>query len=89
MNIILPEKLERKVTECVDKGDYASVSELIEEALQQFFQISDDSDDSITPDEAERIRQVIEPRLAAVKAGTAKLIDAEDVFEEIERKYFR
>ncbi len=80
IHVSLPETLENMVKDRVESGVYGSASEVVREALRRFFHVSEDN--NIHPDNIEHIRQVVGPRLEAVKDGTAKLKDGEAVFDE-------
>ncbi|MBZ0109794.1 MAG: type II toxin-antitoxin system ParD family antitoxin [Candidatus Scalindua rubra] len=68
------------VKDRVESGVYGSASEVVREALRRFFHVSEDN--NIHPEDIEHIRQVVGPRLEAVKNGTATLKDGEAVFDE-------
>ncbi len=42
----------------------------------------------MTPEEIEKIREIVKPRFEAVQNGTAKLYDVDEVFDEIESELF-
>ncbi|KHE91562.1 hypothetical protein S225a_10810 [Candidatus Brocadiaceae bacterium S225] len=80
IHVSLPEALENMVKDRVESGVYGSASEVVREALRRFFHVSEDN--NIHPEDIEHIRQVVGPRLEAVKNGTATLKDGEAVFDE-------
>lgn len=85
MNISLPEELEKLVKERVDSGLYGSASEVVREALRNMFF---KNEPKLTAREAEQIRKIVLPRLAAIDNGTAVLHDHETVWNDIEQEVF-
>ncbi len=85
MNISLPEELEKLVKERVDSGLYGSASEVVREALRNMFF---KNDQELTAREAEQIRKIVLPRLAAIDNGTAKLVSFEQAMKEIDQEVF-
>ncbi|MBN2325531.1 MAG: type II toxin-antitoxin system ParD family antitoxin [Candidatus Omnitrophica bacterium] len=86
MHVSLPEELENMVKERVDSGLYGSASEVVRAALRKFFHISEESD--IGPEEAARIREVVEPRLEALRNGKTVTHDFDEACEEINKEVF-
>ena len=77
IHVSLPEELENKVHQQVSTGMYSSVSEVVREALRNFF----GGGDQLSAAEIATIRSVMAPRLEAVQNGTAKLVDGEAYFD--------
>ncbi len=71
IHVSLPKELEGMVHAHVDSGMYQSASEVVREALRRFFS----GNDKLSVSEIEYIREVIGPRLDAVRNGTAELLD--------------
>ena len=86
MYVSLPHELENMVKQRVDSGIYGSASEVVRVALRKFFHVSEE--DPISPEEKERIKEIVELRLVSLNNGTAKLHKADDIFAEIDKKYF-
>ncbi len=80
IHVSLPKELEGMVHAHVDSGMYQSASEVVREALRRFFS----GNDKLSVSEIEYIREVIGPRLDAVRNGTAELLDGEAVFAEMD-----
>jgi len=83
LQIALTQELEWMVNAQVDCGLYQSASELVREALRDFFTLRS----VFSPEQAQWIRESVGPQLEAVKNGTAKLIDGDTFFETLEAKY--
>lgn len=83
MHVSLTKQLEQMVHDRVASGMYNNSSEVVREALRKFFNVSNDT---LTPEEVTRIREIVAPRLEALENGTAKLHDVDEVFDGIKRK---
>lgn len=82
IHVSLPEELELMVHAQVESGLYKSASEVVREALRDFF-----AEKSLfSPEQMLWIQEEIAPRLEAVQNGTATLIPAESVFEELDQR---
>lgn len=81
MHVSLTDQLESLIQERVASGMYNNASEVVREALRKFFDVSGEN---LTPREIERIRKIVGPRLDALNNGTAKLLDSEQVFDDLE-----
>lgn len=77
IHVSLPKELESRVHEEVASGMYGSVSEVVREALRDFF--SKDEDLSY-------LRKEIQEIQARLDAGTERLIDGEQFFTEMDQK---
>lgn len=86
MHVSLPGDLERMVKDRVESGFYGSASEVVRAALRSFFSLTDERD--ISPEEVRHIQSLVVPRLAALDDGSAVLHNVDDVFREIDEKYF-
>jgi antitoxin ParD1/3/4 len=82
IHVSLPEELESMVHAQVDSGMYKSASEVVREALRDFFAAKS----AFTPEQVQWIQQEIGPRLEAVKNGTAKLTDIDTVFDTLDKE---
>ncbi len=87
MHISLPEQLENMVKERVKSGMYGSASEVVREALREFFGVSR-PESPVSPEEAAAIKDIVSPRLEAVRNGTAELIPFEEAMEQIHAEVF-
>jgi len=83
MHVSLTKKLEQMVHDRVASGMYNNASEVVREALRKYFNVASDT---LTPEEVSRIRKIVAPRLEDLENGTAKLLDADEVFDGIKRK---
>ena len=86
MQVSLTKQLEQMVQDRVSSGMYNNASEVVREALRKFFNAPDDA---LTSEEIARIREIVAPRLEGLDNGTAKLLDADEVFDGIKRKLAR
>jgi len=80
MHVSLTNELEEMVHDRVESGMYNNASEVVREALRKFFRVSDED---LPGEEIKRIRKIVSPRIQAVQNGTAKLVDGEEVFENM------
>ena len=80
LHVSLPKELETLVHGQVKSGMYGSASEVVRQALRDFF--SRDQDLSF-------LRQEVEDIQKRLDSGEEKLIDGEAFFSEMEEKYGR
>ena len=80
IHVSLPKELEGMVHAHVESGMYQSASEVVREALRGFFNQGND----VSISDIHHIREIIAPRLKAVKSGEAELLDTDAVFSEID-----
>ena len=83
MHVSLPKHLEMMIHDRVKSGMYQSVSEVVREALRDFFK----SRDGYTDDQINWIRKEIGGRMEKVKAGKSKLIEANRYFDEADKRF--
>jgi antitoxin ParD1/3/4 len=79
IHVSLPEELEWMVHSQVHSGFYKSASEVVREALRDFFSAKA----TFSPEQLAWLKEEMLPRLESVQKGTAVLLDADDVFKEI------
>ena len=78
LHVSLPKELENLVNSQVESGMYGSASEVVRQALRDFF--SQDRDLSF-------LRQEVEDIQKRLNSGKEKLINGEAFFSEMEEKY--
>ena len=81
MHVSLTKQLENLIHKRVSSGMYNNASEVVREALRNYFNVSGEN---LTSQEVARIREVVGPRMEVLKNGTAKLMDADKAFDDIE-----
>ncbi|MBK8189599.1 MAG: type II toxin-antitoxin system ParD family antitoxin [Vampirovibrionales bacterium] len=80
IHVSLPEELEHMVHAQVDSGFYKSASEVIREALRDFFSARS----AFGPEQIHWLRAEMGARLEAVQDGSAALTDVDTVFDRLE-----
>ena len=85
MHISLTPELEHMVKDRIESGMYNNASEVMREALRKFFDISQES---IDREFIQQIREIVTPRMEAIKNGNAQTQDFELAFDEIEDQVF-
>jgi antitoxin ParD1/3/4 len=79
IHISLPDKLEAMVHSEVSSGMYNSASEVVREALRDFFSARNYFSD----EEISWLRSDVKQRLEDIQSGKAKTTSIEDTFKEI------
>jgi antitoxin ParD1/3/4 len=84
LHISLPKALKDRVHEAVQSGMYASESELVREALRDFFSAREDI--PMSAQEAAQLRAELDEREARIARGESQWVDGEAVFKDMEAK---
>lgn len=83
LHISLPKELENLIHKEVDTGLYGSASELVREALRDFFdRVSDRKIRSVSD-----FKEEMQERLRQVSAGEIEIIDGDAAFRNLSAKY--
>jgi antitoxin ParD1/3/4 len=83
LHVSLPKELEKMVHTHVQSGMYGSASEVVREALRDFFEGM--ANRQIMP--LSELKEEMQKRRRKALAGEAELIDGETAFAELARKY--
>ena len=76
------------VKERVASGMYGSASEVVREALRQFFAPEPGEDDTLSEAQIAHIRSIVLPRLEDYKAGRVKTLSEEEFWAQVDRDVF-